>query len=74
MFYSNARRTFPVLVLILAAFLSFAPSEASAAGFGGRGGRELSARIESRLASVWTYFTNLSRIWGEVGPRMDDNG
>lgn len=71
MFYSNARRTLPVLALILVAFLSFAPSEASAAGFKGRGGRELSTHIESRLASFWTY---LNRIWGEVGPRMDDNG
>ena len=72
MFNSNARRSFPVLVLLLVAALSLAPmSEASATGLRARGGTELGARIEARLATVWTY---LKHIWGEVGPRMDDNG
>jgi hypothetical protein len=74
MFQPKARRVVPVLALTAA--LSLVPlADASAAR--GRTARKvpagvsLLAQLEAKIAS---FLDTLEAIWGDAGPRMDDNG
>lgn len=67
-------KTRVLATLALTAALSLlSVAEASAAGQRRPAGArfDLVARVEAGIASFWGSLTS---IWGEVGPRMDDNG
>lgn len=74
MFQPKARRVVPVLALTAA--LSLLPlADASAAR--GRTARKAPVRVSllaQLQAQIVSFLDTLDAIWGDAGPRMDDNG